>query len=101
MVKGESKSVRILDMIDVSGDTGMRFTEIPAALWSMTHAEPFTRVVRGYWCTNLLGGPEYHRGLLRHFAVKGSDGRWRRNYRPHCGKPWALVKFSAKPRGGW
>ena len=87
----QSKSVRILDMIAVSD--GMRFTDIQRALWYMSHARAFTREVRGYWCTNLLG-VEWTglRGLLRTFCVKGPDGLWRRNDVPHSGHPFAAIR---------
>ena len=89
----KSKSVRILDMIADSGCRGMRFTDIQRTLWEMSHPDrPFTRAVRGYWCTNLLGGRYYHNGLLHTFAVKGTDGLWRRNCISHRESPWAIVK---------
>lgn len=86
----ESKSVRILDILAAHPE-GLKFSVIQRALWEMTHLRPFTRDLRGYWCTNLLGGPFYHRGLLRFFATKGADGLWRRNSVPHNGRPWATM----------
>jgi len=84
-----NKSIRILDIIAASG--GMRFTDIQRTLWEMSHPKgTFTRQVRGYWCTNLLGGMHYHAGILRFFCTKGSDGLWRRNSLSHFNKPWAF-----------
>jgi hypothetical protein len=85
-----SKSVRILDLIDLS--PGMRLKDIQEALWKMTHpTRPFTRDLRGYWCTNLLGGMHYHPGILRFFCTKGADGLWRRNTKDHQGHPWRTM----------
>jgi hypothetical protein len=93
----QSKSVRILDLIALS--PGMRFSDIQKALWHMTYP-PGTRPweargdsCRGYWCTNLLGGMHYHAGLLRFFCTKGADGLWRRNNKPHQGKPWRTMGY--------
>jgi hypothetical protein len=83
----ESKSVRILNLLASAGEQGMRFVDIQWALWDMTYADN-DDMSRGYWCTNLLGGRYYHAGLLRYFADKGPDGRWRRNKRCHYGHPW-------------
>jgi hypothetical protein len=83
-----TKSVRILDMLEQAGDNGMEFGEIQEALWLMSHSTPFTREVRGYWCTNLC----YRPGLLKVFATKGPDGLWRRNTTPHNGHPWSVVR---------
>lgn len=92
-----SKSVRILELLASVGDIGMRFTDIQRALWEMSHpAGTFTRRVRGYWCTNLLGGMYYHPGLLHTYATKGQDGRWRRNDKVHNGKPWVGLRGRAK-----
>lgn len=86
-----SKSVWILDMIAHKG--GMRFTDIQRALYERTHGKgTFNRELRGYWCTNLLGGPFYHAGLLNLFCDKGEDGFWRRNTVPHGGHPWTMVR---------
>lgn len=84
-------SVRILDIL-ASRPDGMRFSEIQEAIWNMNHSVPFSKAQRGHWCTNLLGGMHYHRGLLRFFASKGKDGRWRRNARPHHGHPWTILR---------
>lgn len=84
----QSKSYRILELISRNG--AMRFRDIQKALWDMSHpGEPFT--CRGYWCTNLLGGMYYHKGLLRVFCVKGTDGLWRymRSFLPS--HPWEYV----------
>lgn len=95
-----SKSVRILDILEARGAQGMTFTDIQAELWIMSHpgkGEEFdcdldytgkARRLRGYWCTNLLGGMHYHAGLLRFYADKGPDGLWRRNAKRHNGHPW-------------
>lgn len=69
----------------------MRFTDIQRALWRMSHITPFTRELRGYWCTNLCGGMFYHAGLLKFFCVKGEGGRWRRNEVKHKGHPWSVM----------
>ena len=90
MMNKESKSVRILDLLAAHPD-GLKFSALQRALWEMTHLRPFTRDLRGYWCTNLLGGMHYHAGLLRFFATKGADGLWRRNDVPHNGRPWATM----------
>ena len=92
MKQVKSKSVRILDII--ASRDGMRFTDIQEALWKMTHKKPFTRQLRGYWCTNLLGGMMYHEGLLHYYCVKGKDGLWRRNKKSHNGHPFRWM-------GGW
>lgn len=88
--KKKSMSLRILELIGASGTAGMRFTDIQAALWAMGHAEPYTRDQRGYWCTNLLGGPFYHGGLLKVHCSKGTDGRWRLVRAPSA-TPWRQV----------
>jgi hypothetical protein len=90
-----NKSIAILDLLEQLGETGMRFSDIQAELWNMSHPRGpgITRALRGYWCTALLGGSHYHRGLLRVYADKGADGRWRRNSVAHEGKPWAKVNY--------
>ena len=94
MAKKISKSVAILDLI-ASKPGGMRFTDIQRALWEMTYPDrPFTRELRGYWCTNLLGGTYYHRGLLRFYCVKDKSGKWVRNETSHNGKPWVQVNHN-------
>lgn len=105
-----SKSVRILDLLADAGTVGLCFTDIQAALWVMSHPdkeEEFdcdmdytgkSRRLRGYWCTSLVGGPHYHQGLLRFFAVKGADGRWRRNSIPHNDRPWATMSAELSNR---
>lgn len=96
MEKNPSKSVRMLDALALAGDQGMSFTEIQELLWGMSHpGVPFTRVERGYWCTNLLGGAFYHAGLLRVFAVKAEHGFWCRNDVPHDGHPWVRARAQA------
>jgi hypothetical protein len=87
--KMSSKSVRILDAIKDSD--GMRFRDIQKLLWYMNNDTPFTRDLRGYWCTNLCGSWASHPGLLAVFCVKGNDGLWRRNNTSHEGKPWSVV----------
>lgn len=94
--KKVSKSVRILNLIEASGDAGMRFTDIQRALWRMSHMTPFTRQYRGYWCTNLCGGMHYHAGLLHFFCDKGEDGLWRRNAVPHQEHPWSVMSGGLK-----
>ncbi len=101
-----SKSVRVLDLLALAGSKGMRFSEIQQALWEMTY-EPEDRPwvarsssCRGYWCTNLCGGPFYHRGLLNFFATRGADGRWRRNKVAHNGRPWKTMNDEARKRRG-
>ncbi len=92
MESKESKSLRILDAIAEAGSEGMRFTDIQRMLWEMSNpVGTFTKKLRGYWCTALIGGAHYHGGLLKTFAVKGDDGRWRRNKRSHNGKPWQVI----------
>lgn len=98
-----SKSVRILNILERAGTRGLSFTDIQSELWLMSYpdkGEEFdcdldytgkARRLRGYWCTNLLGGMHYHAGLLRFFAVKGRDGLWRRNSIPHNGRPWRTM----------
>jgi hypothetical protein len=93
----QSKSVAILKLIAVHD--GMRFGEIQDALWAMTYGTARPKHVRGYWCTNLLGGPFYHAGLLHTFCTKGADGKWRIDPKkpapgPH---PWTQVKQHASP----
>jgi len=92
MKQVKSKSVRILDII--ASRDGMRFTDIQEMLWKMSHKEPFTRKLRGYWCTNLLGGMHYHEGILNYYCIKGKDGLWRRNEKNHNGHPFRWM-------GGW
>jgi hypothetical protein len=84
MDKLPSKSVRILTLIELLD--GMRYTEIVRALCGMSG----TRFTKGHWGTNLI-----HLGLLRSFCTKGSDGKWRRNSRPHHGHPWSHIDPSA------
>ncbi len=89
----QSKTVRMLDAIETSG--GMRFRDIQKLLWYMSNDTPFNRGLRGYWCTNLLGGEYYHQGILRFFCVKAEDGLWyRRLWTPHFGKPWATMRLA-------
>lgn len=89
-----SKSVRILDIIEES--SGMRLSDIQAVLYGMTNpVVPFSRYNRGWWCTQLLGGPFYHAGLLHFFCKKGEDGLWRRNAIPHNGKPWKTMRLAS------
>jgi len=92
-----NKSFRILNII--AANDGMRFTDIQRLLWEMNHPKgTFTRRLRGYWCTNLLGTVTRD-GLLRHWCVKGPDGLWRRNAKPMSKKPWHDV--DAARSGGW
>jgi len=97
-----SKSVRILDAIDELGAAGMRLTDIQRALWAMTYPKkPFTRALRGYWCTNLLGGPHYHEGLLHAFCEKDPEtGRWVRNCIDHDGHPWRRMRELSESHAG-
>lgn len=86
----ESKSNRILELISLKG--AMTFRDIQRALWEMSHpGVPFTRAQRGYWCTNLLGGRFYHKGLLHTFCVKGHDGLWRYMRSQFFRHPWSYV----------
>jgi hypothetical protein len=90
------KTVRMLDTI--AANDGMRFRDIQKLLWNMSNDTPFTRDLRGYWCTNLLGGEYYHQGILRFFCVK-QNGLWhRRLWQPHFGKPWATMKKALDAR---
>jgi hypothetical protein len=83
-----SKSVQMLDWLETSGPK--RFTEIQRYLWSLSNGPWAKRCPRGYWCTILLGGPRCHGGLLRTFAEKQADGRWKRkSNKPHHGHPWS------------
>lgn len=101
MEQRESKSVRILDLIEASGDAGMRFTDIQSALWHMTHLRPFTRELRGYWCTNLYGGPFYHPGLLNFYCEKNGAGCWvRKRGIPHGGHPWTNMRYTKRNADG-
>jgi hypothetical protein len=88
--KKTSLSVRILDALAAAGDTGMTFTELQRKVYALAHpgGHPLPQAKRGWWCTQFLGGPFYHAGLLHVYAVKGPDGRWRRNDVPHDGRPW-------------
>jgi hypothetical protein len=96
-----SKTVRILDILEQAGQIGMRFSDIQEELWRMTYGDqPVTDTFRGYWCTNLLGGPYYHRGILHFFAVKSSSGLWVRNKVPHQGHPWKVMNDVARQRRG-
>jgi hypothetical protein len=91
-----TKTTRLLEIIGKSN--GMRFTDIQRTLWEMSNPiGTFTRNLRGYWCTSLLGGEYYHRGLLRVYCVRGPDKLWRRNSKPLPAKPWAGMKFVAPP----
>lgn len=77
-----SKAVQILALLAQS-PSGLRFGDIQKAAWALNHPGPVpARVSRGYWCTNLLGLRNYHRGILRVYAERGADGRWRRNSVP-------------------
>jgi hypothetical protein len=100
MESKESKSLRILDVLAAAGAEGLRFTDIQRMLWEMSNpVGSFTSGLRGYWCTALVGGVHYHGGLLKTFATKGEDGRWRRNQRSHNGKPWQVIHNP--PKGGF
>ena len=92
-LKLRSKSYRILKLIELYD--GMYFTEIQEELWKMTHPDrPFTRALRGYWCTNLLGGMHYHGGLLNVHCIKSSDdGKWRLRPGPVPANPWACTSL--------
>lgn len=85
----ESKTHRILHTLLEKG--AMRYRDIQKELWKMSHTRPFTRAERGYWCTNLVGGPYYHKGILGVFARKGLDGLWRPNYNTVPTHPWSMI----------
>lgn len=93
-----SISVLLLDRLAASPD-GMRFTELQRFAFSLRlgFAHPERPMPGGWWCTQLCGSVFAHVGLLATFAIKGTDGRWRRNSTPHGGKPWAVVERT--PRG--
>lgn len=109
----ESKSVRILDFI--AKRDGTSFTDIQRELCRMSGLD-YDRAslvqelggdglwrtraknrLRGYWCTNLLGGSHYHAGLLNFYCTKGKDGLWRRNRKKHYGSPWTRLN-TGRPR---
>jgi hypothetical protein len=92
VTKNKSKSLRILELIKASGEEGMRFTDIQRALWEMSHkTRPFSREVRGYWCTNLCGGGNScHPGLLYAYCSKNDAGRWVLT-EAFGDKPWKLI----------
>jgi hypothetical protein len=92
MENNESYTIWILEYI--SRHNGLTFTQIQKALWNMSHnsnAEPFTRKSRGWWCTQLLGSPYNHDGLLHTFCEK-RNGKWYRNNIQHGKHPWTCVK---------
>lgn len=86
-----SKSVRILDMIEATGQVGMSTTQIRKALWIMTYPdEPFEQKnLRGYWSTNLTGS-NVRAGLLTFFCTKRGR-RWIRNAVSHENSPWKVM----------
>lgn len=92
--KKSSLSVMVLDSLQDAGSTGMTFKELQQKVYALAHpgGDPLPRAKRGWWCTQFLGGPFYHAGLLHVFATKGADGRWRRNGVPHNGSPWTLTR---------
>ena len=87
-MKTPSKSFRILSLIAASPN-GLSFGEIQRTLWKMSHTREFRPDVdRGYWCTNLIGGPTG--GLLYMYCWKaGKDGRWRFNGDAVPVRPWS------------
>lgn len=92
----ENKSKRILHIIGAYN--GMRFTDIQQELLYMTYpGRKLTRKLRGYWCTNLLGGRFYHHGLLKYYCEKGDDGLWRlvKSIPDH---PWRNILFEKRDR---
>lgn len=90
----DSKSYRILCLI--RDRDGMRLTDIQRELWYMdpeNSGTMFCRLLRGYWCTNLLGGKFYHGGLLRTFCEKREDGKWHYvGTDPVPRKPWRRMR---------
>lgn len=74
--KRASNTEILLRMIEANG--GMRFTDIQRTLWKLGHPGQDVKLMsRGCYCTYLLGGPFYHRGVLRFFCKKCDDGLWR------------------------
>jgi hypothetical protein len=90
-----TKAFGILNYIGEGGLEGRSFSEIqwyivtrnglkwderspvyPYAPGLRTHPEQTARKYRGYYCTNLMGGPHYHQGLLNTYCVKLPNGRW-------------------------
>jgi hypothetical protein len=89
-VSKQSKTVLLLDEL-ARRPEGMTFRELQKFIWNLSNPDkPFTRALRGYWCTNLTGGRMYHRGLLDCFAYK-ADNRYFRNHRSHFGQPWKVL----------
>jgi hypothetical protein len=102
-------SVELLEALAAAGNDGMSFTECQRFVFYAAPGNqgrcydtdrdqwrPSARRWRGWWCTELLGGHYYGPGLLKFFAVKGADGRYRRNKVQHNGHPFAVM--SARPR---
>ena len=94
----ERFTIRILNFITMCSKEGVTFTQIQKELWSYTHLRPFTRVDRGWWCTNLLGSPYNHSGLLHTFCEK-RNGKWYRNNVQYGKHPWTCVsKWKPTPK---
>jgi hypothetical protein len=83
-----SQTKRILEFI--ANSNGVTFTQIQRELFGYTHTRSFTRQDRGWWCTNLLGSPMNHEGLLHVFCEK-RDGKWHRNNVQHGVHPWKCI----------
>lgn len=103
-------AVALLDAMAAAGDAGMSFTECQRFVFERSPVragrsfdEPCkwrknSRHYRGWWCTELCGGYYYGFGLLAVFAVKGADGRYRRNEVAHKGHPFAVLSEARKAR---
>lgn len=85
--KPASNTEIMLRMIEASG--GMRLGEIQKLMWMLAHpGGDVKKMSRGAYCTYLLGGPYYHKGVLNFFCTKGSDKVWRRNPDVPLAPPW-------------
>lgn len=96
--KKKSVSVTVLDALASAGAEGMSFGQLQDVAYATSHrGAPRPKRLRGWWCCQLSGSALDHQGLLRAFATKGADGRWRRNEVAHQGRPWPIVRQGKHP----
>ena len=77
-----TKTYELMHFIKRAGARGCTFSEIQRFIVEGNGLDYDARncrgrrIRRGYWCTQLLGGPHYHQGLLYTYCVKLPNGNW-------------------------
>lgn len=96
--KPDGFGVRILDLIESKGSTGMTTTQIKKALYEMAYPDRNdwdAKKCRGWWSDPLYGGmhSKHGMGLLKFYCQK-SGKRWvRKTNTPHDSRPWLTMKI--------